>query len=934
MRDAQDDDAMNGKGQGSDDGVQPPALAERLLRWWLPRGVLGASILGDAREELTEYRDSGGALPPSLWYWLHAFRIGAHYVVRTPNTESDLYRDGSLSPAERVQALVHEIRVTAQKGREVEVGTIFKDLKFGARALLKKPGSAAISVLVLALGIGLSTFMFSIVYGVFFRGLDVPQAEDIRVVIQPDLTEPGNWNQQMSVQEYHDFRERQTTFEDLAGHWSGTINISGNDGPERFSGAFVTDNFLDLVRVRPIVGRGLAPEEARIGSPPTAVLGYDLWQDRYGGSRDVIGESVTINGELGTIVGVMPQGFTYPNNAQLWVGMREDPLATERREGRFFQVIGRLQEGVSDDQAMMDVSRIASQLAQEYPETNEQWGGDLMTVVQSQTGPQFVAIFGAMMGAVILVLLVACANVANLLLARAAMRSKEAAVRSAIGGGKIRVMLPFFAEAIVLAAAGAVLGIGIAFIGIELFDVATQSDVTGKPSWMVFKVDWPILGFVVGLTGLTALFAGAAPALQIAKADVSGVLKDESRGSSSFSMGRLSKILVIGEVALSCALLVGAGLMTKSIVKLSQREYNFDTENVFTARVGLFEADYPDVAAREQFHKDLVERLATLNGVTGAALTTNLPTNGTGSPRIAFEGEVYPELSDQPRVNRIIVSPGLFDVFESPVTDGRDFSLLDEREGQQVAIVNQPFVDRFFEGQSPIGQRFLEGRMGESDTWLTIVGVVPDMDMAGFQPAGQPGSDPSGYYVPLVQSDARFISMVVRPAGGDPMGLTADVRQAVQALDPNLPIYQVRSIAEVVHLNGWFFQVFGYIFIIFGIAALLMASVGLYGVLAFSVSRRVNEMGIRMALGAGAKQVRQLILRQGAVQIGIGLVLGLALAWGVSAMVQLIMFEVEPRDPSVFGAVVVMIAIVGIVASWVPAMRATRVDPMVALRYE
>ena len=913
----------------------PPRFAERLLRWWLPRGIVGDSILGDAREELLEYRNRGGALPPGFWYWLHALRIGAHYAWRTPETnETDAYRDKSLSPAQRVQVLIHEIRVAAQKGREVEVGTVFKDLKFGARALLKKPGSAAISVAVLALGIGLSTFMFSIVYGVFLRGPNVPEAENLRVFVQTDLNDPQNFNQSLPVQDYHDFLERQTAFADLAGHWSGTINISGNDGPERFSGAFVTANFLDVVRVQPMLGRDLRPEEARPGSPPTAILGYDLWQDRYGGAPEVLGESVTINGELGTVVGVMPEGYVFPNNAQLWVGMREDPLVSERRDGRFFQVLGRLNPGITQDQALLDLSRINTQLQQEYPETNADWGIDLQTVVQSQTGPQLVAIFGAMMGAVILVLLVACANVANLLLARAAMRSKEAAVRSAIGGGKIRVMLPFFAEAIVLAGAGALLGIGIAFIGVELFDSATQSSVTGKPAWMVFAVDLPIMGFVIGLAALTALAAGAAPAVQVAKSDVSSVLKDESRGSSSFSMGRLSKFLVIGEVALSCALLVGAGLMTKSIVKLSQREYTFDTENVFTARVGLFEADYPDEEARSQFFRDLVDRLGSINGVGNAALTTNLPTNGSNSLRVAFEGEVYPELNDQPRAHRAIVSPGLFDLFDAPVIEGRDFNLLDEREGQRVALVNASFVDRFYEGQSPIGQRFLEGRLGEDDTWLTVVGVVPDMDMAGFQPAGQPGADPSGYYVPLSQSDARFVSMAVRPTGGDPMAVTADVRRAVQMVDPNLPIYQVRSIADVVQQNSWFFQVFGFIFIIFGVAALLMASVGLYGVLAFSVSRRVNEMGIRMALGAGAAQVRKLILRQGATQISIGLALGLALAWGVSAMVQIIMFEVEPRDPSVFGGVVLMILVVGLFASWVPAMRATRVDPMVALRYE
>lgn len=914
----------------------PPRLAERLLRWWLPRGVVGDSILGDAREELLEYRERGGFLPPALWYWLHALRIAGHYAWAAPEIDEPLgARPGARSPSERVRALLRDIRRTARKGREVEMGSVFKDLRFGARALLKKPGSTAVSVVVLALGIGLSTFMFSIVYGVFFRGLDTPDSDRLRVVQRTDPADLANgFGSSIPIHDYYDFLERQSTFEDLAGRWSGTINISGEDGPERFSGTFVTANFLDVVRVQPALGRNFRPEENQPGAPPVVILAYETWQERYGGKPDVLGASVKVNGELGTVVGVMPEGFEYPNNAKLWVTMREDYLATERGKGRSFSVLGRLRPGVTDDQALLDLSRIATQLEQEYPDTNKGMGVQFKTVVENNTGPQLVTVFGAMMGAVILVLLVACANVANLLLARAALRSKEAAVRSAIGGGKLRVMLPFFAEALVLAAAGALLGIGIAYLGVGWFDAATDSAVTGKPYWMRFAVDLPILGFVVGLAVLTALAAGAAPAIQVARADVSGVLKDESRGSSSFSMGRLSRFLVIGEVALSCALLVGAGLMTKSIVKLSQREYAFDTEHVFTARVGLFEADYPDEATRGAFFQDLDDRLEAMPGARGAALTTSLPTNFTGQTRVALDGQDYAEVTDQPQVHRVAVTPGFFELFDVAMVEGRDFNRSDDREQPRVAIVNTPFVDRFFPGESAIGRRFREGPADGDGPWVTVVGVVPDLDLAGFQPAGEPGADPMGYYVPLAQDDARFISLAVRPAGGNPMSITADVRQAVQTVDPDLPIYQVRSIAEVVHLNSWFFQVFGMIFIVFGAAALLMASVGLYGVLAFSVSRRVSEMGIRMALGAQASQVRRLILRQGAVQMGIGLALGLGLAWAVSAMVQLLMYDVEPRDPSVFGGVVVMIGLVGLLASWIPARRATRVDPMVALRYE
>ena len=395
------------------------------------------------------------------------------------------------------------------------------------------------------------------------------------------------------MQDYHDLLERQSVFEDLAAHWSGSINISGDGPPERFTGAFVTANFLDVLRVQPVLGRNLRPEEDRPGEPPKVMLSFDAWQNRYGSDHAVLGKTVTINGEQGTVLGVMPEGFTYPENAQLWVGMREDPLASRRREGRLVSVLGRLKPRTTPDAAVMDLTRIATQLEKEHPDTNEGMGMELVTVVRATIGPQFGNFLGAMMGAAILVLLVACANVANLLLARAATRSKDAALRAALGGSRIRVVLSVIVETLILAGAGALLAIGISYLGVDLFDGATESSVSGKPTWMRFAVDLPAFGFVLSVSALTALAAGVAPVVQVARGNVSGILKDESRGLSSLSQGRLSRVLVIGEVALSCALLVGAGLMTKSIINLSQRDFSFNTEDVFTARVEVFEAEYP-----------------------------------------------------------------------------------------------------------------------------------------------------------------------------------------------------------------------------------------------------------------------------------------------------------------------------------------------------
>lgn len=917
---------------------EPPRLAERALRWWLPDGVLGDSILGDAREEFLEYvRNDRRRLPLALWYWLHALRIAGYYVWRLPDTrELDRFNGHARrSLAERLSPPLTEIRRVTRNGGGVEMGSLIKDLMFAARALARKPSSAIISVVVLSLGIGMSTFMFSLVYGVFFRGLDIPQEDRVATIWRVDTSRPGLQGQQLAIssQDFTDYRDRQTSFEGLAAGWNSTVNVSGTEGPERYAGSFVTANTFDLLRVQPSLGRAFRPGEDTPGSAPTVLLGYEMWQNRYGGDPGVLGEVLRINGEQGTVVGVMPEGFLWPANHQIWITMDDDPLASDRGQGRFYTVFGRLLDGTTWDRASLELANVAQQLEREHPDTNEGMTIRLLTWAQSQSQGPITTLFTAMMVAGLLVLLVACANVANLLLARAALRTKEAAVRVALGAGRLRVMLPFFSEALVLALGGALLGIGIAYYAVGLFDSATAGAVTGRPYFIRFQVDLPVLVFVVGLTGLTALVAGAAPALQVAKTDVNGVLKDESRGSSSFHMGRLSKVLVIGEVALSCALLVAAGLVTKSMVQLSRQEYAFDPDGIFTARVGLFQTDYPDREDRQQFFDDLLRSLEGLPDVRAAGLTSTPPGSGTGIVPIRLEGEVYEADGDRPQVHNARVTSGFFDMLGVGLLQGTDFSAANTLDAERVAIVNQSFSDRFWPGEGALGRRF---RTGTTDTipWMGVIGVVGDLQMEGFSPPGIPGSDPAGYYTPVTQSDPSFLTITAVPTAGPPMGMAADVRNAVRGLDPDLPIFNVRSAAEVIQRSSWFYGVFGTIFIVFGVAALFMASVGLYGVLSFSVSRRVQEMGIRMALGAGSRDVVKLILKQGAAQMAIGLPIGMALAWGVSAAITIIMYQVDPRDVSVFATVFGVIFSIGFLASWIPARRATSVDPMTALRYE
>ena len=809
------------------------------------------------------------------------------------------------------------------------MGSLLRDLQFGARALLKKPGSAAVATLAFALGIGLCTMMFSIIYGVYIRGIGVPESNRLTVVHR---TNPSENIQRMGVTEhdFYDWREQQQSFEGLAGFSSGTINLSGLDGPDRFNGAFVSANIFDVLRVRPLLGSTFRDGDDAPGAPLTLVLGYQAWATRYDSDPNVIGVIEKVNGEQATVIGVMPEGFMFPQEQELWIPRRDTRNANPTRgSGTQFAVFGRLKDGVTKEQARLDMSLVAQRLAQEYPESNEGVGIAFISFVEQGIGDEIVPVFAAMQIATIFVLLIACANVANLLLARAALRTKEAAVRSALGASRWRVTAPFFAEAVVLSLVGALLGIVIAAGGVEMFDRATMG--IGKPYYMVFALDLPILGFVLAITVMTAVVSGAAPAFQIARADVNSILKDEGRGSSSFRAGKLSKVLVVGEIALSCALLVGAGLMTRSITQLRNYDFPFATENIFTARVGLFETDYPTPESRTRFWRDLKQSLEGLPGARSVALTNALPAAGSGRRRFAIEGQTYETDQDYPRARTADITPDFFETFDISLARGRDFTLQDDADAPGAILVNQRFVARFFPGEDPIGRRIREGTSESQEDWKTIVGVVPDLRMEGFD---SDVNEQAGYYAPLAQRDQRFISIAVRLPGGDPLALTAEVRAAVRSVDSDLPIYWVRGMPEVIRQGTWFYNVFGSLFIVFGAAALFMASIGLYGVLAFSVSRRIQEMGIRMALGANAKNVIRLVMREGAVQLAIGLTVGMAMAFGVSNVIGLILFDVEPRDPAVFGTIVVVIALVGIVASFVPALRATRVDPMVALRYD
>jgi predicted permease len=807
------------------------------------------------------------------------------------------------------------------------MGGFGMDLRYAARMLFKNPWVSAVAVGALGLGIGVTATMFSIVYAALMRGLPF---EDGDRIVALALNNPSREieRQPLPIHDFQDLRDQQTALESMAGYYEGTVNIRWADAPERFDGAFVTANTFSVVGAQPLVGRLFEPGEDLPGSPMRLVLSYHVWQDRFAGDPGALGQVVKVNGETAEIIGVMPEGFLFPNRNDVWVPLRMDALAVPRGQGMGLFVVGKLQRGVSVEQASTELNGIAARLAAAYPDTNEGVGVTVLRYSDMFMGTEVAALLYTMLGAVALVLLIACANVANLLLARAAVRAKEVGIRTAMGASRWRVVSQMVTEALALALAGGVLGTVLAWVGIGLFDRAVAG--TNPPFFMLFQLDAPILLFILAISILSALLAGGIPALKASGLDVSGILKDESRGSSSLRIGRLSNVLVVGEIAMSMGLLVAAGLMTKSIATLRNLDLGFDADALFTARVGLFEAEFPDTLARRRFYGDLRLRLQEIPGIRAASLGVNLPGLGSGETQFAVEGQAYAEDRDYPRGRYGQVDAGFFDALGLPVTVGREFLPSDDGDGDPVAVVNESFAQKYLGGGSPVGRRIRVGDSSTTEPWLTVVGVVPDAYMHGI---GNRDTDPAGLYVPIQQSDARFMSILAR-GPGDPMTLTAAVRDAVTSVSPDTPIYFVNTLKGRIAENTWAYNVFGVLFMVFGGVALFLASVGLYAVMAFTVSRRTAEVGIRMALGAEARQVLRLVLRQGMVQILFGLVIGLGLAALLSRAARMLLFQTSAADPAVYALVSLVLVATGLAASFVPARRATRVDPLTALRSE
>jgi predicted permease len=814
----------------------------------------------------------------------------------------------------------------------VALETIVQDVRFSFRLIASERWFSAAAILALALGIGVNATGFTIVNAAFLRGLPFEDAGRLYMLAwQPREGRRAN----VSHADLQDWRAQSRAFSGIAAFTDRAMNISDDRRwPEQVRGAQLTANAFDVLRQQPLLGRGFAPDDERTGAEPVVVIGYDIWKNRYGSDPDVLGQTLRVNGQPATIVGVMPDGMKFPvENGNLWVPFIPT-AAQKQRDSRPLAVFGRLNQNATRGAAQAELNGIAQRLAAAHPETTKDLIGiRVETFTERFVGGAARVMFLAMMGAVSLVLLIACANVANLLLSRSEYRAREIAVRMALGATRLRIVRQLLLESLVLGFIGGGIGLLLAIAGVHLFDAAVQDP--GKPFWIVFKVDYVVFAYVAATCVLTAILFGLAPAVHVSKTGSNQVLKEGGRGSVGSARARwFSGGIVVAELALSLVLLAGAGLMIRSFVKLYTLDVGFPTDQLMALRMQLPESKYANADARVGFFERLEPRLAAIPGVEAAAVTTGVPPFDGGERRLQIDGTTLESGDQLPNVSTVTISPRFFDVARVPLIRGRIFHAMDGAPGAETVIINERLASEFFHSEDPIGRRlrFVQGETTPGQPappWRTIIGVAPSI---------RHGSPQDAYlnavvYLPYRQEAPRAASLMVRSALA-PGSVMDAVRREVQAIDRDQPVFTIQTIDQMLAESRWPHRVFGSSFAIFAAIALVLSSLGLYAVMAYSVTRRTQEIGMRMALGAQGRQVIWLILKRGLVQLAIGLTLGLAGALALSRVLRGVLVEITPSDPVTFAAITILLTVVSIAACLLPARQATRIDPLVALRAE
>jgi putative ABC transport system permease protein len=802
--------------------------------------------------------------------------------------------------------------------------TTTQDLKFAIRMLAKSPGFTLIAVLTLALGIGANTAIFSVVNAVLLRPLPFKDASQL-VRLRETYKLVGNVS--VSYPDFLDWRQQSHAFADMSVVNNVNFNLSGIAQPENIAGYAVSPNFLTLLGVSPILGRDLLPSEEKPGTAPVALLSYQLWQSHLGGDPAVIGRSITLDGRSFSIVGVLPATFRFLDTTDVIV-----PIGffaadfTDRAQRGDTDVVGRLAPGVTLSQAALEMNTIAARLAQQYPQTNHGFGAHLESLREAFTGDTRLAVL-VLFGAVVFVLLIACVNVANLFLVRGAARAREIALRQAFGASRGRLIRQMLTESLVLAFCGGALGLILGAWGISGLGHLLPAD---SMQMMGVRMDLSVLLFAAAMIALVTFAFGLIPALQATRPDVHETLKEGGRSATSTrGQHRLRGALAIAETALALVLLVGAGLMLKSLYHLIQVSPGFQPARVLYMEMDLRTDQYSKDPAILNFWQQVLDRVRVIPGVESAALGTVVPLTGNHRRSdITIEGLPIPGPGEFPHPDRHTVSADYITTMGTPLLRGRNFSDADNETAPDVALINSTMARRFFTDGDAIGKRFLWGHPGKDEKWITIVGVVADTKLYGLDNPAR-----LEVYSPYRQRPSADMNLVVRSAV-DPASLTSAIRSAVAAIDKDQPIFDVHTMQQLVDDSISTRRLTLVLLGIFSALALILAAIGIYGVMAYTVALRTQEIGIRMALGAQQKDVLRLVLGQGARIAFFGVAIGLAAAAALGRLLSTLLFSVSASDPITFAAVAVLLISVALLACYIPARRAMRVDPLIALRHE
>jgi putative ABC transport system permease protein len=812
---------------------------------------------------------------------------------------------------------------------------LWQDLRFAVRLLLKDRWFTLVAAVALALGIAANNAVFTFVNAVLIRGIPFQDGPRIMALGTRDAR---HRDLGVSWLDFVDWRDSAKTFSGICLMGQPPLNVSeAGRPPERYAGAVVSANLFKLIGERPLLGPGFTDEDDRFGAPPRVVIGYGMWQTRYGGDKDIIGKAIKVDDLLASVAGVMPEGMQFPPNTDIWLPMGQSTIVRgQSRQQRNYQVIGRLAEGVTPGQAQAELGAIVTRLAKDFPTTNKDITPTVMPYNERQSQGPIRIVFLALMGAVAFVLLIACSIVANLLLARAAARSREMSVRVSLGASRWRIVRQLLVESIVLALISGVLGFALSIVGIKLFDAATQD--VGKPYYMQFRMDASVFAFFAVICLATGIVFGLAPALHISKTNVSEVLKEGGRtGSSGVGARRWTGALVVVNLALTLVLLAGAGFMMRSFMAMYRMDLGIDTSRLLTMQMALPFRKYRNSDERNAFIKRVEERLAAVGALEAATVASNWPLGGGRPIQLTIDGQPKPDRL--PIVTLLSVGVRYFDTVGARVVRGRPFTEADGTAGQGNAIVNQRFVQMYFANENPIGRRILltddvPSALGPALPALTVVGVSPTIRQRLPQNQQDPEADPVVYIPNAAQTQQNSGQTLLVRTRSEPAQAASLLREEIRALDPDLPLFNIRTMDQNLAQQRWPFRVFGTMFAVFAAIALVLSAVGLYALTAYSVTQRTQEIGVRMALGAQAPQVWWLIAKRAFVQLAIGLAIGMPGTFGVGKLLQSLLVQTSPSDPTTLISIVVLLIVVAVTACYWPARRATRLDPLVALRYE